>query len=210
MSEKHIVVYAARHGETSLNKSGSFRGNKNVPLNDDGIRDAHKLAFYFAPIDLMGIVSSDKIRAMTTAKIISQQKNDQEPIPTENLRALNVGEFSGKPRSKENVDALQHYIDNPDCVIPGGESLNQFRDRVQPAIMDAINMACESGSPLLLIGHSSIIHEIGNMFEKDHTSVLVEPGGVAAIYIVRGEIHAESIFKPLPESERTEKADTIS
>ncbi len=210
MTHKEIVLYAVRHGETALNKAGYFRGNKDVPLNEDGIRDAHKLAFYFAPIDILGIVSSDKNRAMTTARIISQQKNDQEPIPTESLRAFNVGEFSGKPRDEENTEALKHYIDNPDCTIPGGESLNDFRDRVQPAIREAIHMACESGLPLLLVGHSSIIHEIGNMFEKDHTAVLVEPGGAAAVYISGGEIHAEPIFKPLPESEKKEKADTIS
>lgn len=208
MAEKHTLVFCVRHGTTVLNIRNAFRGNKDVPLDDKGIKDAHELSFYFKPIDICGIVCSDKHRAITTAKIIGDQK-DMEFIPTKNLRALDVGDFSGQPRNDENVKALQNYIDNPETTIPGGESLNDFRRRIQPAIQEAIELALEYGEPLMLVSHSSIIHEVGNMLEKDHTATLVEPGGVCAIYISGGDLHAEPIFKPLL-SVKKEKADTIT
>src|ERR1700749_2193086 len=133
MQDKDIVAcYVCRHGRTELNAAGKFRGNKDVPLDSTGIADAHRLANLFSNIEISGIFCSDKIRATKTAEIIAQA--NQLPITlSKNLRALNVGSFSGQKRNKESEEALQKYIDQPDCCIPGGESLNDFRARVRPS-----------------------------------------------------------------------------
>lgn len=208
MAEAIPVLYLARHGSTVLNQNDCFRGNANPPLSEDGLRDANRLGAYFADIPLSFIISSDKLRATQTANIIGQN-NKTKVHSTPNLRALNVGSFSGQPRNTENTEALQQYLDNPDLKIPGGESLNGFRARVVPAIWEAIEIADDSGLAGLLVCHSSLIHEASNMILHNHQACLVKPGGVAAIYIKDGKIGMNAIYRPfIPPP--TKKTDTIS
>lgn len=209
MKQPVIVLYIARHGQTVLNADGCFRGNKDVPLNSNGIRDAHHLAEYFKDQPLSFIVSSDKTRAKQTAGIIKGDR-DLKVHSTPMLRALDVGDFSGQIRSPENVAALDEYLNNPDCKIPGGESLNNFKARIRPALWEAFEIADDSGEPGLLVAHSSIVHEAGSWLYDDHKSVLVEPGGVLAVYVSNGRIGAEPIYRPVEEDPHGDDASTIS
>ena len=197
MSDKIIACYICRHGRTQLNADGCFRGNKDVPLDSEGIADAHKLAHLFSNIDIAGIFCSDRIRATKTAEIIGQAR--KLPVTmTKHLRALDIGEFSGQKRTPTSEAELQTYLDKPECNIPGGESLNDFRSRVRPCIREAVDLFMDCGYPPLIVGHSSIVHEIGAMLSGDHKSLLVHPGGVVAIYMDKdGKLGAEPIYKPI-------------
>ena len=202
------LVYIARHGATKLNQQDCFRGNIDVELDAEGRRDAHKLAMYFEPIELSSIVSSDRKRAEETADIIAQRKG-MEVYTTESLRAFNVGVFSGKPKNRENEDALQEYIDNPERKIPEGESLNEFKARVRPALMEACELAQQTGKPLLLLGHSSIVHEAGSLVHDDHNAILVDPGGAAMIFLTEDGLDAAPIYRRR-QAATQQRADTIS
>lgn len=201
--DKTIVLYCARHGSTQLNSDNCFRGKADPPLSSKGFREANQLAHYIQPEEVSFIVASAKIRAKQTADVIAtakrlsgESKFDICPTPNEGLFAWNVGNFSGKPKDKENLDELQKYIDAPDLVVPGGESLNRFRSRVRPLIEEAICASDELGCPGLIVVHSSVIHELGEMFHKDHTAALVKPGGLAAVYYSNGQLNVEAIFRP--------------
>src|ERR1035441_7038849 len=91
------VVYVARHGQTTLNASNSFRGNANPPLDSVGLKEADALAELFDKIEISHIFCSDKQRAAKTAEIIAKKKGC-EIHQSEHLRALNVGDFSGQKR----------------------------------------------------------------------------------------------------------------
>lgn len=194
------ILYVARHGSTELNQADCFRGHNDVPLSTKGYREANQLAYYLQPIELSFIVASAKKRAVATADVISLAKQvDGEKIrvvPNDGLFAWDVGNFSGKPKNKENLDELQKYIDDPDLQVPGGESLCNFRCRVRPLIEEAVETSNEQGVPGLLVVHSSLIHELGEMFHKDHTAALVKPGGLAAVYVSNGTLKVEAIFRP--------------
>jgi broad specificity phosphatase PhoE len=204
---KTIVLYAARHGTTTLNQQNCFRGKINVPLDKDGIRDAHKLAFLFKPIEMSGVIASDKERSAHTARIICSEQ-DHTPVLTDALHPLDVGMFTGKPKDAQTREELDYYIKHPDESIPDGESLNEFRNRVRPALQEAMEIGNAKGSPILLVVHSSVIHEIGTAINGDNVSCLVKPGGVIAVCVENGEFHAEPIFKPKEETSNT--ADSIS
>ncbi len=209
MSEKQIVLYLVRHGVTLLNKNHCFRGTENPPLAPEGFQDANKAATYFSEIDLGEIYASPRLRATQTATTIANRRGQSfTEIP--DLAALDVGDFSGKPKSPENVAKLEHFLQNPDTQIPGGESLNDFRGRIRPLFGEAIEAYNKSGLPCLFVVHSSVVHEAGQMFNNDHHSARVEPGGVAAVYSTDGEFHAEPIFKPLKQKPGQSKADTVS
>lgn len=194
--EKHILVYVARHGTTDLNVANCFRGPIDAQLDKEGWRDANRLAYYFGPIDLCVIVHSDKARTRETAKQIASKHDGVNVVENCGLNAFNVGDLGGKPKNKENLSTVEWHVENPDIPLPGGESLNHFRARVRPLIQDAINLALRVGRPVLIVSHSSIIHEVGMMIGGHHEYTLVEPGGVAAIFIQNGKLDAEPIFKP--------------
>lgn len=208
MADPTIIAFFARHGTTVLNAGGMFRGKLNPPLDDKGVADAHKLASLFENIDLGAIVCSDRTRATQTADIIGERKQ-MTVHKTEQLRALNVGDFSGKPRNKENTAALEEYIQSPCECIPGGESLNDFKQRIKPCFDEAIELAEEAGKPILMVAHSSVIHELGDVLYGDHKHILVEPGGVVALYVRDGELGAEPIYKPVVP-QPTDRSDTVS
>lgn len=194
---KDIIVYVARHGTTELNQKNEFRGNIDCSLDKKGMQDARVLSKYFGGIDLSVIVSSDKKRTkQTTEQIKKNQPDDITVIYNENLRPWNVGEFGGLPKNVENKEKLKYYVDHPDVNIPGGESLNAFRSRIRPLLVQAAKYGKRSPKPLLLVVHSSVIHEVGATFGPHHEAAHVKPGGVAAIYVNNGDVSVEPIFKP--------------
>lgn len=209
MAEKTILVYIFRHGETQLNAADCFRGSNDVSLSAAGRRDAHQLAKYLEPIEISHMVVSDRRRVQETARVIAERKG----IPfhtTPNLRAWDVGEFSGKKKTPETEQALQYYIENPDLDVPGGESLSAFKARVRPCYTEAVELADRCGEPVLLGASSSNIHELGSMFYDDHQATLVHPGGVAVIFVENGKLGAETIFKSRPSTPAQRRADTVS
>jgi broad specificity phosphatase PhoE len=168
----------------------------NPPLAPEGIKEAHNLANLFSNIELGPIFCSDKQRATQTANIIAQEKG-VEVHPSVHLRALDVGIFSGQKRTPESEGALQKYLDQPNVQIPGGESLGEFKSRIVPCLQQAVEMFCECGKPPLIVCHSSVVHEVGAILAGSHTAVLVEPGGVVAIYSSGDGLKAEPIFRPV-------------
>jgi broad specificity phosphatase PhoE len=198
MATKHneILVYVARHGTTDLNESNCFKGHLDPDLNGSGWRDAHALSFYFEPIELGSIFFSPKKRSRHTAMIINKAKVGLPYHGNGNLQDLDVGDLGGQKKTPENKQIVQCHAENPDDPFPGGESFNEFRGRVRPMLVDAVRWALRSGKPTLLVAHSSVIREAGDLFNKDKSSTKVLPGGVAAIYIEDGQLRAEPIFKP--------------
>lgn len=180
-----LLVVVARHGTTLLNSSGCYRGSADPGLDAHGIEDAKNLARLLKPLEVSRILCSDRLRARQTADIVGKGKGQPVQI-TENLRALNVGKFSGQERTQANIDELQHYLDHRDERIPGGESLNSFKARIRPCLAEAAEVAIKAGAPVLLIAHSSIVHELGSFIRGDHNAVLVKPGGIAVMHIGDG------------------------
>lgn len=201
---KTPLCYIARHGTTALNAQGAFRGHRDVPLDGEGIKEAENLAKFFEPIDAAAIFSSDKKRAIQTAEIINKCK--QIPfIITASLRPWDVGEFSGQPKDEENMKKLEYYIFNADVDIPGGESLANFKSRVRPSLINACDHAVNFGSPVIVVGHSSIVHEASDLAEGHHESSLVHPGGVSVLQVENGKLHARAILKPKPSKSRVDQ-----
>ena len=203
----NILCLVVRHGETTLNRENRFRGTANPPLNATGIQQAHDVAKLLDAIEISHIFCSDKQRASKTAEIIAA-KDKVTVHKTENLRALNVGDYSGQLRTPKAEAEVAAFAEKPDVPFPGGESINQFRGRIQPCLQEACEIALQCGSPTVLVGHSSIVHEAGNWLYGDHKCLLVEPGGMAAIYVKDGQLAADAIYKPLLK--QVNKATTLS
>jgi alpha-ribazole phosphatase len=191
-----IVAYFVRHGLTELNEKNVYRGTNNVPLSKEGYQDAHEIAQYLSNMDFCHCFCSDRKRSEETARIICEKNHcNLKVVPNKGLGPWNIGYLAGKPKD-EHRDEMQHYVDHPNEIIPQGESLSQFRERVRPLFKETVDIALGNGCPVLIVCHSSIIHDLGESINGDASSALVEPGGCTALFIQNGELHAEAVFKP--------------
>ena len=62
-----MKLYIVRHGETKYNEKKIIQGHLDIPLSDEGIRQAKKLAKRLEVINFDCIYTSDLKRAKQTA-----------------------------------------------------------------------------------------------------------------------------------------------
>lgn len=192
MMAHKLVALFLRHGSTELNDHNQFRGPLNVDLDDKGRKEAKQAAEHLKGRVSEPVLVSSKKRTKQTADIVAKGKK-QKVI--KNFDPLNVGDFAGKDKTDENIEAIRHYQDNPEEKIPGGERLRDFRNRVNPKIQMAIRRGEESGKPSLSVVHSSIIHQIGDLLHGDHEAVKVRPGGIVGVYKTPNGYVAKALLK---------------
>ena len=178
MAHKLIAIFA-RHGSTKLNDQGKFRGPADPDLDDKGKEQAEQIGKQLKGRSFSGVFTSSKKRSKQTADIALDGKKHKA---VKNLDPLNVGDFAGQPKNDENMKQIVHHQENPDEVIPGGESINQFRARVNPKIKMIIRRGEDSGKPAVAFVHSSTIHQLGHLLHDDHNHVKVKPGGMAGVF----------------------------
>jgi broad specificity phosphatase PhoE len=181
----NIIAFFIRHGETELNNppdgKEKFRGDLDVPLNADGKAQAEEIPGYLAAYKLSALYHSGMQRTAQTLLPLEKAKR-MKSAKLDNLDSLNTGDFSGLPKSDENREKMEYYRNNPEVTIPGGESVQHFRDRVDPAILKVIKVGEDSGVPSAACVHGSVIREISRLFDESYDSLKVEPGGIIGVF----------------------------
>lgn len=118
-----------RHGHTEWNRAGRIQGSTDIPLERQAAADLGKLRLP-APWDRAELVSSPLLRAMETARLVS----DRAPKPIEALREMHWGDWEGKRGVDLRADPASGYRDMEhwgwDFAPPQGEPLSDLRDRV--------------------------------------------------------------------------------
>lgn len=127
-------LYVVRHGETDYNVQQRYAGSSDVPLNQNGLRQAETLAQKLCDVNFEVIVSSPLTRARKTAEIISAC---HPSIPLEvikNFAERGVGVFEGltKEEAKEKYPELfnRQCTRQLDDAPTGGETIRQFENRI--------------------------------------------------------------------------------
>lgn len=69
----NITFYLFRHGETDWNKEKQFMGQRDMPLNEVGRKQAMKLAQRIQELSLIELYSSDLLRTRETAELIASK-----------------------------------------------------------------------------------------------------------------------------------------
>ena len=125
-------VLAIRHGETEWNSEGRFQGHLNSVLNAQGLAQALSLGTRLASERFDLLISSDLGRALQTASAIAMSTG-HEIVVEPRLRERNMGIFQGltaaEVKSRYPDDYTRFKANDPDYVIPGGESMRQLFER---------------------------------------------------------------------------------
>lgn len=137
---KPALLCITRHGETDWNQQGILQGWTDVPLNALGRRQAREMATRFDHQGFSAIWSSPLLRARETAEIIAPRIRLPYPKFHDGLMERNFGIFQGIPKSELaelNPVELQLILKrNPDGHFEGGETMDEFADRVLGALAD--------------------------------------------------------------------------
>jgi broad specificity phosphatase PhoE len=200
-----IVAFFIRHGETDFNDKSSqdkttgepverFRGDIDVPLNGLGIQQSQELLPYFAAREFSAAFHSGMQRTAQTMEPLMEDKG-MEATAIEGLNGLDTGDFAGQPKSEKNKKKLEHYRENPDERIPGGETVQEFRDRVDPKLQAAIKIGEEAGKPSVVCVHGSVMRELSRLLHDDYNKVKVEPGGVIGVFKSPYGYEAKALLK---------------
>lgn len=164
-------------------------------LDHEGFNDAHKLKEFLKNKDWESIFPSDMTRAVQTAKIIGEGKNETSREPIHSLRPWDIGYLTGKDK-KQYAPDMNVFVEHPDMRPQGGETRNEFFGRVNPLLIEAMEIGIKH-KPCIIVGHSSIIHALAHLLWGDeHPPLAVKPGGVIEVYVnKKGEIDARPILK---------------
>ncbi len=127
-----MIIYLVRHAKTIWNELGLWQGTSDVPLNDEGVEQAKKLAKRFSKIPIEAIYTSPLARSYQTAQIIASE-NGKQPIVDELLTECRIDLWNGLTM-EETLQRFpaqyEEWSKNPDAQIEGVESLSSVKDRM--------------------------------------------------------------------------------
>lgn len=157
MDSAHICL--TRHGETDWNRQGILQGWLDVPINDRGREQAHDMAAQFAATGFAAVWSSPLVRAYETAAIIANHLGLPAPQSHEGLKERHFGAIQGIPKSELaelNPVLLEQILRrNPQATFVGGESMDEFADRLFAACSDIGTQ--HPGQLVLVITHGWVL-----------------------------------------------------
>lgn len=154
-------IYLVRHGETEWNATLRYQGHTDVPLSDQGRRQAELLGRRLATLKFDGFYASDLVRAHETARIISQHHN-QEIKTLPELRELNFGSWEGLDINEikgQYPEEIKKWWEKPLLTkIPGGESLNEMVKRTTAAVKKIVES--HQKGRVVLVSHGGVIRSV--------------------------------------------------
>ena len=143
----HTPFIFLRHGETDWNKQNIAMGQQDIPLNETGLKQAHKAAEILKNVPIGSIISSTLTRAEQTAEIISSHL--EIGYQTDHgLREFSLGVLEGK----STVDLAQFQDLRSGAYVEGAERYTHFSQR----IISAVNRALQAPHPVLIISHAGV------------------------------------------------------
>lgn len=154
-----MKLYIIRHGQTEWNITHKIQGKTDIPLNEEGRRQAEEARKLFNNIDIDLIICSTLDRAKETCRIINKDKN----IPViydERICERNFGVFEGADINNVDFDELIKYRLNK--KIENGESVQQFFNRIYSFLNEL--ESTYKDEKILLVTHGGVSRAINCYF----------------------------------------------
>ena len=152
-----LELILIRHGETEGSKRKAFVGRTDLELTEAGMAQAHTIKKKLARELPDAIFSSPLKRTYQTAEIIN--KSFGLPIQTvDSLKERDFGLWDNftfdEIKSKHPAEA-ERWLTDPTSLIPGGENLIQFHQRII-SFLDGLIPDYPNGR-ILLVTHGGCI-----------------------------------------------------
>ncbi|MDE3229851.1 MAG: histidine phosphatase family protein [Chloroflexota bacterium] len=147
-----------RHGQSTFNVENRLPGQlPNIPLTDEGRRQAHQAAIALAGLRLSAVVSSPLERARETAEIIA--RGWELPVREEpRLMDTDIGAWAGRTISEVAKDdpGWAKFVEKPTAPPDGIEGFEQVRERAV-AVIEALRTDPTVGDDVVVVAHADVI-----------------------------------------------------
>ena len=156
------TFYLIRHGETDWNLNGRWQGHADVPLNEIGREQAHRLAarLHAEGARFDALYSSDLERAWATAQAVGT-KLGLTARPLRALREIDVGTWSGLTRAElleRDGDIYERIRSGEDVARGGAERFLDLYTRVVAAVEQLADE--QPGRTLALVTHGGVVRAL--------------------------------------------------
>jgi phosphoserine phosphatase len=156
-----MKILLARHGETPWNAEGRYQGQIDIPLSDNGVRQAKLLGARLIDVPITKAIASPLVRAKATVEFAL----GKERIPMlqfdDGLKEIAHGDWEGLLASEireRDPGRLLAWRETPESVLMpglGGESLQMVFDRAWPAFARAC-AGLNDNDTLLIVAHDAV------------------------------------------------------
>lgn len=192
------IVGLLRHGQTDWNIDFRLQGITDIPLNATGLQQAATAASVLRASDWDFIVSSPLTRAKQTAEAVASELQISEVAIEELLLERSFGDAEGMTHEEWKRDY-------PDGMPPGGESLEELRERAH--LLLAKLLETYRGTRVLTVSHGALIRKLvrvvsqgelplaGQRFGNTSLTTIVHENGVWRIE----NFNPEPLFSGKPE-----------
>jgi probable phosphoglycerate mutase len=180
-------IYLVRHGETTYNVEGRLPGQlPDVPLTEEGRRQALRTAVALSATTLSAVVSSPLERARETAEIIA--RGWALPVRLDaRLMDTDVGPWAGQKINdlRQHDPAWPAFVRHPTQPPPGIESLQSVLER-SVAVIDELRHETGVGQNVVVVAHADVVKLIvAHYFQLD-------PGRIHFLHVDNGSVSALS------------------
>lgn len=160
------MIYLVRHGQTDWNIEKKTQGHTDIPLNENGMKQARVLAQKISHLKIDKIISSDLLRAKETAEIINESFGKEIILDTR-IREINYGILEGVPRDTLTQDTWDIFNNNPEQLkaepkVHIFERIKSFFDELQDS-KDNILIVTHGGALRMIMYYA----ENRNKFDND-------------------------------------------
>jgi len=157
-------LWLVRHGRTDWNHERRFQGRIDHVLNSEGRREAEALVPILRNQTFERVWSSQRRRSLETARLAFG-----EPTVDTRLDEFDFGEIEGMTWSDLASDMQERLLGFETFVAPGGESVVDFRRRIEDFV------AGLGGGRHLIFTHGGVIRIL--------TGITPDPGQHLVIHL---------------------------
>ncbi len=189
--------YLVRHAQTAWNGENRIQGHSDIPLSPLGEQQAQHLGRWFASRHVRGIFTSALQRSRQTAQAIATGNgHGVNPIVEPHLAEIHLGTWEGLTPVEVDArfaNAYQQWRVRPSSVvIPGGEPLAAFRERVRQALARVLEGAGEG--EYVVVSHGGVIAALlADLLSADYDLLMrrlrLDNAGVTAVEFGSGLPH---------------------
>lgn len=185
------TVLLIRHGRTAANAQGVLAGTSpGIDLDEEGRKQAERMAERLARVPLSGLVSSPLERTVQTSEAIarlqSEQANPLEISLDERVVECHYGDWTGRELKKLAKESLWKNVQaHPSSVtFPGGESMRTMQHRAVDAVR-SWNREFGEKATYAIVSHGDVIKSIVadalGIHLDQFQRIAVDPGSMCII-----------------------------
>lgn len=163
-----MIIYLARHGQTTGDIESRYGGDYDDNLTESGRNQAEELAKKFSKFGIQQLYTSPKIRAKETAEIVSTHTQLKPQIVDDFRECNRYGVLTGltKREAEKRFPKLAIKAQDPMNTVDGGERYPVFKKRILYALNSVVK---PNKSVICIITHGGpirlIFREVLNMGE---------------------------------------------